>query len=159
MGTAVIRELGEGEAMQLANVLCRDGGLRRELGVPENDRPTGEGFLWKVEDWCRQHRATTFAIVVDGVAVGTISLSQVSEDRRSARIGYWVATEYRGKGYAGAAFAEVLRLAASRGIQKVAARIEAGNRPSLRMWRRHGAKEAAQEDRVQVEIELGQLAG
>ena len=155
MGTAVIRELGEGEAMQLAEVLCKDEGLRRELGVPDHDRPTGESFLRKVRDWCRKHRATTFAIVAEDTAVGTISLSNVSEEGRSAKIGYWVGTEYRGKGYASAAFAEVLRLAASRGIKRVSACVEAGNAPSRRLWQRNGARETPQENgRLECEIEF-----
>ena len=120
-------------------MLCDDGGLRRDLGVNADGHLTADRFFLKLEEWCRARRATTFAIVADDTAIGTISLSHRSEDGRTARIGYWVGTGYRHQGHCRRAFEAVLRQAAAQGITAVSATVDAGNEASRRIWERHGA--------------------
>ena len=88
MAVTTIREPQPRDAEDLAALLSNDERLRRDLGMKADDRPTAESVLRTLEEWCGEHRATTFVIVMGGAAVGTISLSHRSEDGRTARIGY-----------------------------------------------------------------------
>ncbi|MFC1525833.1 GNAT family N-acetyltransferase [Candidatus Latescibacterota bacterium] len=151
-----IKQPGQREAGQLAFMLCRDHALRRDLGIAADVRPTAEGFLEHLAVWCESRRATTYAILADDVAVGTISLSHRRLDGLSARIGYWVGSDHRRRGYATEAFAAVLARAASEGIRTVSATIDTGNIASRRLWERLGA--AATEvsaQRVRYELSAG----
>ncbi|MCC7407699.1 MAG: GNAT family N-acetyltransferase [Phycisphaeraceae bacterium] len=143
----VVREVTRGDAERLARLLCEDEVLRGELGVPEGDRPTGEGFWRKIEAWCERNRAVTFAILRDGAAVGTISLSHRSEDGKRARIGYWVGSAHRRCGVATAAFGLVVAMARESGVERVSVTIEKTNEASIRLWRRWGAREGEVEGR------------
>ena len=156
MTELTIREPLQKDAEQLAAMLCEDEGLRRDLGMAEGDRPTAEGFLRHLGEWCRQRRATTFAIVVQDAAIGMISLSHRSPDGLSARIGYWVGSDHRRLGYCTRAFAAVLARAASEGIVSVSATIEIDNIASRRLWERQGAVATpASPTRLRYELTLG----
>lgn len=146
-GRVIVRRVTGEDAERLARLLCEDEVLRGELGVPAGDRPTGEGFLRKIEGWCLRNRAVTFAIVRDGEAVGTISLSHRSEDGQRARIGYWVGSVHRRCGVATEAFERVVAVARESGVRRVSAMVEKTNKPSARMWRRWGAQEREVEGR------------
>jgi RimJ/RimL family protein N-acetyltransferase len=121
-------------------MLCNDQSLRRDLGIPAHDHPTAESFLDKIHNYCRDHRATTFAIITDDTAIGTISLSNRNPDDHSAGIGYWIGTGYRCRGHCPRAFAAVLRLALDEGITTVSAEIDSDNLPSRRIWEHHRAE-------------------
>jgi len=139
MTEIIIKEAGEREAEQLAIMLWKDNVLRNDLGVHLADRPTGEDFLRKLKEWCRQRRATAFAILVHDTAIGTISLSHRSMDGVSARVGYWIGSDYRRQGYCTQAFAAVCAAAESEGVMSVSATIASGNIASCRIWERQGA--------------------
>jgi RimJ/RimL family protein N-acetyltransferase len=134
-----IREPGQLEAEQLSAVLCNDNVLRHELGFAAHDKPTAEDFLREIAEWCRPRRATTYAILADNTAIGTISLSHRSPDGLSAQVGYWIGSGYRRLGYCTRAFATVLNQAASEGIVFVSATIASDNIPSRRIWEYQGA--------------------
>lgn len=139
MTILTIREPNERDAEQLAAMLCDDNVLRADLGMPPDDRPTGADFLRKITEWCLPRRATTFAIVLGDAAIGTISLSHRSQDGLTARVGYWVGSQYRKHGYCKRAFATVLDRARSEGIRSVSATTASSNAASRRVWERHGA--------------------
>jgi RimJ/RimL family protein N-acetyltransferase len=156
MTRIAIREPTQSDAAQLAAMLCVDTVLRRDLGIPAGDRPTAEDFLRKLADWCPPRRATTYAIVADDDAVGTISLSHRSPDGLSARIGYWIGSGRRRLGHCTRAFAAVLAQAASEGIVSVSATIAVGDIPSRRVWERHGAvATAVSAGRLKYELTIG----
>jgi RimJ/RimL family protein N-acetyltransferase len=157
-----MREPTQSDAEQLATMLCADAVLRRDLGIPADERPTAEDVLQKLADWCPSRRATTYAILADAAAVGTISISHRSPDGLSAQIGYWIGSGHRHLGYCTRAFATVLAQAASEGIVAVSATIAADNTPSRRVWERRGAKGvavSAGELRYELAIERQQTGG
>jgi ribosomal-protein-alanine N-acetyltransferase len=130
------------DAEALANLLCKDDALRQSLGVGICDNPSAQGFLDKINRWCEQTNSITMAIIdADGLAVGTISLSNVNEAECSAGIGYWLASDHWGHGYTSQAFALALWLARTLGIHRVFARVGRENTASLRIWRRYFAVE------------------
>jgi RimJ/RimL family protein N-acetyltransferase len=155
-----IREPTPSDAEQLATMLCVDAVLRRDLGIPADDRPTAEDVLQKLADWCPTRRATTYAILADEAAVGTISISHRSPDGQSAQIGYWVGSGHRRLGYCTRAFAAVLAQAASEGIVSVSATIPAENTPSRRVWERHGGIGVAiSADQLRYELTIERYQG
>ena len=151
----VIREPGQSEAEQLAEILGEDDALRTDLGIAPDNRPAADGFLDELAAWCAPRRASTFAILADGVAVGTISISHRSPDGRSARIGYWVGTRYRRLGHCRRAFAAVLAQAAAEGIEHVSGTVAAENTASRRLWERHASVATVLADgRIRYELEI-----
>jgi [ribosomal protein S5]-alanine N-acetyltransferase len=134
-----IRELGQREAEELSTMLRNDEVLRRELGFGADDRLSPEDFLKEVVEWCQPRMATMSAILADGTAIGTITLSHRSSDGLSAQVGYWIGSRHRGLGYCTRAFEEALNQAAAEGIGSVLASIASDNIPSRRIWERQGA--------------------
>ena len=155
-----IRELTQEDSRQLASLLCEDGILRRDLGMAREDRPTGEAFDRHIRDWCRSRNAITYAIVLgDGTAIGTISLSHIDRADHSARIGYWIGSSYRNRGYGTKAFEQVMAETFSQDILRVRASIERDNLPSRRIWEAHGGYVVQREgEKVICEIELTEFA-
>jgi [ribosomal protein S5]-alanine N-acetyltransferase len=153
-----IRELTQEDSRQLASLLCEDRVLRRDLGMAREDRPTGEAFDRHIRDWCRSRNAFTYAIILgDGTAIGTISLSHINRENHSARIGYWIGSSYRNRGYGTKAFERVMAEALSQGMTRVRASIERDNLPSRRIWEGHSGYVAHREgEKVTYEIELNE---
>lgn len=155
MNEVTLREPGYEEANQLAEMLSKDEVLRADLGMDASNRPTADDVLQELADWCPPRRATTYAILTGDRAVGTISLSHRDLDSRSARIGYWVGSRYRCRGYATKAFAAVLAQAASEGIMSVSATVAVDNMPSLRLWARHGSNATTtDEGKIRYKLDL-----
>lgn len=125
---------------QMSELLCRDAVLRDDLGLAPAEMPTPQGCKSHLRDWCRTRQATIYVIVREGMVVGTISLSHVSQDGKSARIGYWVGSAHRRKGYCKEAFRQVLEIARAGGIDQVQARIDQTNTASRRIWEALGAR-------------------
>lgn len=138
-----IREPSEADCARLSELLCRDDVLRADLGTRLDQRPTAALFRAHLREWCARTHSTTYAIVVGETAVGTISLSHVSDDGRSARVGYWVGSAHRRRGHCRAAFAAVVDIAREKGIAEVRARIEEANVASRRVWEGAGASWSA----------------
>lgn len=140
MSSIVIREPLSRDAEQLAAMLNEDNGLRADLGIVDSRDETPQHFLEYVRDWCHKNHAVTYIIVHGAIAVGTISLSHQTPDGKKAKIGYWIGTEYRRKGYCGLAFDAVIKQAINQNIQIVSATIAKTNIPSRRVWEKRGGK-------------------
>lgn len=137
-----IRTPSTRDAEALAALLCRDSVLRQSLGIPEADRPTAASFLDKIDRWCEQTNSVTMAVLdADSRAIGTISLSNVNEEDRTGGIGYWLASDCWGQGYASQAFALTMWLARTLDIHRVFAHVARDNTASRRIWRRYQAVE------------------
>jgi [ribosomal protein S5]-alanine N-acetyltransferase len=139
MASLTVREPTLSDAADLAALLCTDTGLREELGFAPDDRPSAAEILQHFQEWSLPRRATVHAIVVDDAAIGTITLGHRSPDGLTARIGYWIGTKHRRKGYCSRAFDAVVQLAAAEGIRSVSSSIETENIASRKIWERAGA--------------------
>jgi len=159
MTEITLEEPGSREAAQLAAMLCEDDVLRGDLGMGPDRKPTADSFLEHLAEWCASRRATTYAILADDVAVGTISISHRSPDGRSARVGYWMGSRHRRQGHCTRAFEAVLARAAAEGIRCVSATIAADNLPSRRLWERQGGVPSeVSEGRLRYELPVGSPA-
>ena len=154
-----IREPTQEDSRQLASLLCEDCILRRDLGMAREDRPTGEAFGRHIRDWCRSRNAFTYAIILgEGTAIGTISLSHIDREDHSARIGYWIGSSYRNRGYGTKAFERAMAEALSQGMVRVRASIERDNLPSRRIWEAHGGYVIRHEgEKATYEIEFNEF--
>jgi len=127
----------DGEA--LANILCTDVVLCRELGAPTEDTLSSTDVLDGIDQWCNKTNSISMAIILHDTAIGMISLSHVNEGERSARIGYWLSSLYWRRGYVSEAFALTLLLALRMKLAKISSNILKKNIASLRIWARYGA--------------------
>lgn len=156
MAKVILREPTERDAEQLAALLREDAVLRQELGLLPDDLPTASDFLRKLAEWGEPRRATTFSIVVSETAVGTISLSHRSTDGRSARVGYWIGSAYRHRGYASQGFAAICGRARAEGIHSLSAQVATENLGSRRVWEKAGATASDPVDgKIRYELHLG----
>jgi [ribosomal protein S5]-alanine N-acetyltransferase len=86
-----------------------------------------------------QHPETTFAIDVDGVAVGSIGLAIGNDvERVSAELGYWLGEPFWGRGIAAACARAVTAYAMELGLTRVFALPFAGNGASCRVLEKAG---------------------
>ena len=133
-------DIALGFSAQLANILNTDDGLlfgniRQQNGSPE----TAESLLSFSKEWCLQKNAETFVIVLEGnVVIGSISLSHYDEQLKCARTGYFIASEYQGKGYGSGALLQLVNMARVRGLKKVSATIPSSKIASRRIWEKCG---------------------
>ena len=95
-----------------------------------------------VESW-RKHTAYNFSILLDKEVIGSVGV--IPEDSRpyNAEIGYFIAREHHGKGYALRALklAEKYVLEHLEKIRRLHALIIVGNRPSVRVVEKAGYAE------------------
>ncbi|MCD4707624.1 MAG: GNAT family N-acetyltransferase [Candidatus Sabulitectum sp.] len=134
-----IRKPTPQDAIQLSSMLCTDNILREYLGFGDNDKPTADDFLEKLQSWCRSRNAVTYVVLLNSTtAVGTISLSHINKEEKTARTGYWIGSRYRSHGYCSRAFKLVISEAVERGITKLISTIAEDNVPSRRIWDKPG---------------------
>ncbi len=150
-----IREITAEDAAALAEMLGGDAVLRADLGFRDEQRETADGVLRHVREWCRSRQAVSYAILADGVTVGLMSLSHIDPTAATGRIGYWVGSDHRRRGYCSQAFALVLQEARRRGVSTLSALIHNDNAPSRRLWESAGGigtPESAERMRYTLEI-------
>lgn len=131
------------DSRNLSEILCHDDILRNELRIKNNNYPTPEAFLQKVSDWEKKYNSETFAIVAGKQSVGTISLTHINTINRKARMGCWVGSKFRRKGYCTKGVEELLTIAHIKGIKTISSKIENDNPASYTILKKLGAKEMA----------------
>ncbi len=154
----VVRTVTIGDAGDLALLTRRDSALRDAAGMRLSDDESPDTFLGGIRDWARERNAICMSVVLGGdTAIGMITLGHIDRATRAGRIGYWIGSEYWGRGYMTEAFALVLSFARRLSLRTVFAHIEPDNIPSLRLWRRYGAAESeGQGNRLRVALDLDQ---
>ena len=106
-----------------------DSRVRRSLGwpYPENAAQIAEYF----EETLSGEEGVHLLVVGDGAPAGTVSFHEVSDDGRTAELGYWIAPARQGEGYATAAVRLLLAYGfEQRGFHRVEARIFERNEAS-----------------------------
>ncbi len=120
-------------------MLCNDNILREDLKFGDSDKPTADDLLEKLKGWCRSRNAVTYIVLLNSMTVvGIISLSHINKEQKTARIGYWIGSRYRSKGYCTRAFQLVINEAVNRGITKLTSTIAEDNVHSRGIWDKLG---------------------
>jgi RimJ/RimL family protein N-acetyltransferase len=149
-GVVVLRAPGPQDVDRITEI-CQEPSIQRWTTVPSPyARADAEGFVTgMVRDGWADGSSLTWAVRVDDVLVGMVGLAM--EGVGSAEIGYWLASDHRGRGLMSRAVALVLDVAFGRlALDRVLWRAYAGNLPS-----RHVAERAG--FRVEGEIRLGAI--
>ncbi len=120
-------------------MLCEDEILRADLKLGPDFKPDSFKVLKDLKSWCASRNAVTYAIILSNrTTVGTISLSHIDMTEKTARIGYWIGSNYRSRGYCSSAFRLVVNRAVELGISKLSSTIAEENINSKRIWDKHG---------------------
>ena len=80
----------------------------------------------------------SFAILLNKQLIGTIGLHEIDPTHKGAKIGYWLAQDYWGRGLMSEALQLVLRFAFSLGLHRVYASAFVHNHPSRRVLEKAG---------------------
>jgi ribosomal-protein-alanine N-acetyltransferase len=138
-----LRKIDDYFASQLVELLNTDSSLQDSLGMGKHEISRDE-FIKHNNEWCKSRNSEVFAIVIDGIAIGIISLSHQNIEEKKAQVGYWIGSNfgsnYWRKGYTGQAFSQILDYAQRKGIKYLTAEIEKENLASKRIWEKCGAK-------------------
>lgn len=137
----------------LVNILNDDHKLAKTLSS-NNDPITPDQFVEHNKKWIEKTNSKLFAIVFNHEAIGSISLSHIDPENKTAQIGYWLSSNHWGKGYGSLAFALMLEEARSIGISTVTSTIKKDNSPSKVLWSKHGAEFIEENDTVKASLRI-----
>jgi RimJ/RimL family protein N-acetyltransferase len=99
--------------------------------------------------------AQFFVIVLNrDLVLGSISLSHIDRESRTARTGYFLASCHQGKGYGTLALAHLLTRARLKGLKAVSARLTTSLPASRRIWEKSGFPLRYAEDEVTAILDL-----
>jgi len=98
--------------------------------------PTAADFLTKVESWEKRKNGETYAIVVNTRPVGIISVHPSPDDSSCGKVGYWVGSEYRDKGYCTDTLQQLAVVAEQHHIHTVSGTTVDANASSCRVWQK-----------------------
>lgn len=148
-----IESINDENMEQIVELLNNDKKLLAAL-ESNNRKLTKKDFIEKNKDWASSKNADMFAIFVESTAIGMISLSHQDLLNHKAEIGYWIGSNYWGKGYTSKAFLQILDFAISKGIRYVSSTIKEDNVASKRIWEKYGANMILKNNRFYVSLTL-----
>ena len=139
-GVVLLRPWGDGDVAAIA-AACSDPDIPKWIPLvpePYTDADARD-YVRETKEWWADGAAATFAITAEGRAVGSIGLHLVALDEQRASVGYWVAREARGRGYASRALRLVSRWALETlGIERLELMAEPENAASCAVAERAG---------------------
>ncbi|WP_291579872.1 GNAT family N-acetyltransferase [Clostridium sp. UBA6640] len=155
-GNISIKNINDDYAIQLVDILNNDHRLKNALNS-EGSKISKLEFIDYNNQWCNKNNAEIFAIVLNDIAIGTISLSHQNIKEQKAQIGYWIGSKYWGNGYTSCAFSQVLNLAGEKGIKYISATIKDDNIASKKIWVKNGAKIETKDKKLNVLLTLDDI--
>lgn len=148
-----LNEITMNFAEDLAKILSEDIKLQKSIGS-KNIKTTGSEFIDSSKKWAYDKKADMFAIILDEVAIGTISLSHQDEKIKKAQIGYWISSNFWGQGCGRQAFSHIISFAKSKNIEKVSASIKKDNIASRKIWEKCDANIEFKNNRYFASMDL-----
>ena len=123
---------------QISKLIRDDPRLLAELGFKSKPEPTQQEVKAGFCHWCESHQARMFSVYVEDRFAGLFTLSRIDKQNHTARVGYWLGSEFRGQGYGGRFYTEFLQLAKAEGLEQVNASIHKLNFGSRALWEKRG---------------------
>jgi len=139
-------------AKDLTDLLNYDSGLKEMLGGSKIITPAE--FTAYNAEWAIKHNAKLYAIVKDNIAIGSISLAHINRHTQTASSGYWLASAEWGKGYATAAFKQIIIEAKKLNLIYLKSKIKKDNSASLKIWQRYDPEFEDLGDKWQLTIKI-----
>ena len=108
--------------------------------TPPPDRSLAGAVRWIEGCDVREQRLLAVDRVIDvaGECVGEVGLSDIDQRRGAALVGWWVAADHRGRGYATAGLQAMVDVAATVGVTTLVAQIAIDNEASVAVAERAG---------------------
>ncbi len=146
-------KINDKSALVLVEMLNTDNLLQDALGSKKSKISTKE-FIQYNNEWCKSTNSELFAIILNNIPIGIISLSHQNREEQKAQIGYWIGSKYWRKGYTSIAFHKMLDYAKNKEIKLITAEIKEDNLASKRIWEKNGAETELIGNRFLVSILL-----
>jgi len=125
--------ISEQKCTDIAYFLEEDTCLIEKLGIKKR-RITKKIVYNEAIEWQEANKAIIKLIEYNNEVIGTITLSKIDKENKTASIGYWIGSKYWNKGIGKTAFALCLKNAKEMGIEKVNGRIADSNIASRKIW-------------------------
>jgi 8-oxo-dGTP diphosphatase len=113
-----------------------------------------EGAAQWIREAMRQRRAGTgfpFVVIVDGRVIGTCELREVGAEPRTAAVGYWIASAFRGRGHAAKALDRLVGIGfREHRLEEIRALCLGSNEAARRVLRRVGFALASSIERADL---------
>lgn len=95
-------------ASRLTHILNVDASLKQSLDIKSHIIISKDEFIKHNNEWAESSNSEIFAIILNDIAIGMISLSHKSREEKKAQIGYWIESKHWSKGFTGEAFSIIL---------------------------------------------------
>ena len=123
-------------ANELVKMFTDDEILRKELGLEAKEFSADEEYEF-ITNWSKKTNSEQYEIRYGEILAGMISLSHIDDEKKSARIGYWVGSEFRNRGICKAAFGLLVSDAKERYFKILESDIDKSNVYSLKIWEKY----------------------
>ncbi len=128
------------QLMAMTNMLNFDDRLMEDIGIKKGDHISVPEFVAFNAQWAKARGADIYLIIDDyEESAGMITVTFL-KDNETARCGYWLGSDYRGKGLGREAFAEIVDIVKKRGCGRLEATIAKDNEISRKIWEPYGAE-------------------
>lgn len=85
---------------RLAEVIGTDEKLNMQLSPSKPlHESSAEDFYNFCISWCKRTNSDSYAVLLDGVSIGLISISHQNYETRTAKCGYWIESRLWGREY------------------------------------------------------------
>jgi len=150
----IVLEDIEKYTIQLIWFLNNDERLAKYLGTINSEKVTEQEFLEKNKKWVVEKNTDMFAIVLGKKALGMISLSHQNAISHTARIGYWLGSDYWNKRYGSKALELILEYVKKREFKGVSSTISKDDIASKKIWDNFGAQSELKDGKYSCSVEL-----
>jgi len=158
MCVITLHEIQPEDYSEIAMLIAADLQLQKEFGFPKDLIPTSAQLESDYKGWNKSHSAKMFCVRLSEAFIGLMTISRIDLNERSARLGYWLGSDYRHLGYGANAFDQALKICSQMGIRQISASIAADNLPSKKLWKNKGGKITSQnEGNYEYEMRLGSM--
>ncbi|MDO9578291.1 MAG: GNAT family N-acetyltransferase [Candidatus Cloacimonadales bacterium] len=138
MRNLVIQNLKEKDYKVTSKLIASDAILQKELGFDEKSSPSAFKVKIDYKEWNKSHSAEMFCVRLDDKLIGLMTLSRINKEKKSARLGYWIGSQFRGLGYGSEAFTQMLAHISQMGITRIYGSINSTNLSSIHLWEKNG---------------------
>lgn len=152
-----LEKLSKYNGLDIVSYLNKDDKLLEKLKSERLSDITLEEFLDYNNKWCIKRNAMLFCIMLNNKAIGSISLSDIDKNKGQAATGYWIGSEYWGKGYGKESFKEIMKIAIGLGIRSLNSKILKDNLASRKIWDKYGAEFVVIDEKVKYTLRIENL--
>ncbi|MEN8906198.1 MAG: GNAT family N-acetyltransferase [Clostridiales bacterium] len=146
--------VSQSSSENLSEILSKDIKLNHSLNGSDPKNIMPNEFYENIVKWQDKTNSIVYSIVFDNKDIGTISLSHMELNKKTARIGYWLASEYWSFGLCSRAFSKVLEIAKAKSFKTVLCSIPLDNSNSFKIWKHYNIEYEIIDNNYKVSLNL-----